>query len=43
VVKTAREEAARMTGQPLPQEKKKPGEGADEPSGAPAAKPAKSK
>jgi hypothetical protein len=41
VVKTAREEAARMTGQPLPQEKKKPGEGADEPPGAPAAKPAK--
>ena len=26
VVKTAREEAARLTGQPLPQEKKKPGE-----------------
>jgi hypothetical protein len=41
VVKTAREEAARMTGQPLPQEKKKPGEAADEPPGAPAAKPAK--
>ncbi len=40
VVKTAREEAARMTGQPLPQEKKKPGE-ADEPPGAPAAKPGK--
>ena len=39
VVKTAREEAARITGQPLPVEKKKPGE-ADEP-GAPAAKPAK--
>jgi len=40
VVKTAREEAARITGQPLPAEKKKPGEpGADE---APApAKPAK--
>jgi hypothetical protein len=41
VVKTAREEAARMTGQPLPQEKKKPGEAGDEPPGAPAAKPAK--
>jgi hypothetical protein len=39
VVKTAREEAARITGQPLPVEKKKPGE-ADEPA-APAAKPAK--
>ena len=39
VVKTAREEAARITGQPLPAEKKKPGE-ADEPA-APAAKPAK--
>ncbi len=31
VVKTAREEAARITGQPLPVEKKKPGE-ADEPA-----------
>ena len=40
VVKTAREEAARLTGQPLPQEKKKPGE-AEEPGEAPAAKPAK--
>jgi hypothetical protein len=30
-----------MTGQPLPQEKKKPGEAGDEPPGAPAAKPAK--
>ena len=40
VVKTAREEAARITGQPLPQEKKKPGEG-DEPAGPPPAKPAK--
>jgi hypothetical protein len=39
VVKTAREEAARITGQPLPQEKKKPGEGEEAP--APAAKPAK--
>ena len=37
VVKTAREEAARITGQPLPKEKKKPGE-PDEPPGAPAAK-----
>jgi len=33
VVKTAREEAARMTGQPLPKEKKKPGE-PDEPAAA---------
>jgi len=41
VVKTARAEAARITGQPLPAEKKKPGEpGADE-APAPAAKPAK--
>jgi len=39
VVKTAREEAARLTGQPLPKEKKKPGE-PDEPPAAPA-KPAK--
>jgi len=39
VVKTAREEAARITGQPLPAEKKKPGEG-EEPDGPPA-KPAK--
>jgi len=39
VVKTAREEAARITGQPLPQEKKK-GE-AGEAAEAPAAKPAK--
>jgi len=37
VVKTAREEAARLTGQPLPQEKKKPGE-AEEPAAAPPAK-----
>jgi hypothetical protein len=36
VVKTAREEAARITGQPLPQEKKKPGEADEAP--APAAK-----
>jgi len=40
VVKTAREEAARITGQPLPQEKKKPGE-PGEPEGAPPAAPAK--
>jgi hypothetical protein len=41
VVKTAREEAARITGQPLPAEKKKSGEpGADEAPAA-AAKPAK--
>src|SRR4029078_8044651 len=33
VVKTAREEAARMPGQPLPKEKKKPGE-PDEPAAA---------
>jgi hypothetical protein len=39
VVKTAREEAARITGQPLPVEKKKAAEG-DEPAAAPA-KPAK--
>jgi len=39
VVKTAREEAARITGQPLPAEKKKPGEG-EEPADQPA-KPAK--
>ena len=38
VVKTAREEAARITGQPLPQEKKKPGEAAEEPSAPPAKK-----
>jgi hypothetical protein len=39
VVKTAREESARITGQPLPQEKKKPGEiEAPEPAGAPPAK-----
>ena len=40
VVKTAREEAARITGQPLPAEKKKPGEPGEEPA-APPAKPAK--
>ena len=41
VVKTAREEAARLTDQPLPAEKKQPGEpGADEAPAA-AAKPAK--
>ena len=39
VVKTAREEAARITGQPLPVEKKKPGEPDEPPS--PPAKPAK--
>jgi hypothetical protein len=40
VVKTAREEAARITGQPLPQEKKKPGEEGAEAPAAPA-KPGK--
>jgi len=38
VVKTAREEAARITGQPLPQEKKKPGEADEEAAPAPAKK-----
>jgi hypothetical protein len=37
VVQTAREQAALMTGQPLPQEKKKPGEAGEEPP-APAKK-----
>jgi hypothetical protein len=39
VVKTAREEAAHLTDQPLPAEKAKPGEAAEE--APPAAKPAK--
>jgi hypothetical protein len=41
VVRTAREEAGRITGQPLPAEKKKPGEPGGEEPAAPAAKPAK--